>query len=98
MNKWFIIAPVLLLLALGFFYRWLLQYHGLTVTSHWRTPANNMVNDGKPLSLHLIGMAWDIRTWDHAPGTLNAKLRAFLKWIPWARVVPESDHIHIQFL
>ena len=85
-----------LLIVLGLFYRALLWYYGLTVTSWWRTPANNAMNDGKPLSLHLIGMAWDIRT--RGEDTLDRKLKAFLLWMPWAKVVPEPDHIHIQFL
>ena len=92
----YLLAPIITLIAAGLFYRWLFEQHGLTVTSHWRSPFTNKVNDGKPLSLHLIGMAWDIRT--RGVQNLNEKIAAVRKWLPWGRFVVESDHIHIQFL
>lgn len=94
----YLIAVLVSLVAIGLFYRLLLQYYGLTITSQWRSPENNEFNNGKSLSLHLIGMAWDIRTWDQGPGELDRKLKAFLYWLPWGKVVPEKDHIHIQFM
>lgn len=84
------------ILFAGFAVRWLLQSHGLTITSHWRNPLQNASVEGKPLSLHLVGLAWDIRT--RGVVNLNEKLHNVLRWVPWLRVVPESDHIHIQFL
>lgn len=86
------------LVVVGLFYRILLWVYGLTVTSWWRTPANNDYNDGKPLSLHLIGMAWDVRIRGEEGYGVSEKIRAFMQWLPWGRTVAESDHIHIQFL
>jgi len=97
-STWFILAPIVALIVIGLAYRALLQYYGLTITSQWRSPATNEFNKGKQLSLHLIGLAWDIRLWDQQEGELNRKLQAFLRWLPWGKVVPESDHVHIQFL
>lgn len=86
------------LFALGIFYRALLVLYGLTVTSWWRSPANNDYNDGKPLSLHLIGMAWDIRIRGQEGLGASEKVRQFMRWMPWGKTVAEDDHIHIQFL
>lgn len=86
------------LIVAGLFYRCLLWFYGLTVTSWWRSPANNDYNDGKPLSLHLIGMAWDIRIRGEEGQGASDKVRQFMHWLPWGRTVAESDHIHIQFL
>jgi uncharacterized protein YcbK (DUF882 family) len=86
------------LVAIGLFYRSLLWFYGLTVTSWWRNPANNDANDGKPLSLHLIGMAWDIRIRGEEGLGASDKIAQFMQWLPWGRTVAESDHIHIQFL
>lgn len=87
------------LIAVGLFYRTMLWFYGLTVTSWWRNPANNEYNDGKPLSLHLIGMAWDVRIRGEEGQGASEKVRDFVNsWMPWGRVVAESDHIHIQFL
>lgn len=86
------------LLVAGVFYRVLLFAYGLTVTSWWRSPENNDYNDGKPLSLHLIGMAWDVRIRGEEGLGASEKVRDFMRWMPWGRTVAESDHIHIQFL
>jgi len=86
------------LIVIGLFYRTLLWFYGLTVTSWWRNPANNDSNDGKPLSLHLIGMAWDVRIRGEEGLGASDKVRQFMAWMPWGRTVAESDHIHIQFL
>jgi len=86
------------LVAVGLFYRVMLWLYGLTVTSWWRTPEINARNDGKTLSLHLIGMAWDIRIRGQEGLGASEKVRQFMQWLPWGKAVAESDHIHIQFL
>lgn len=86
------------LIVVGSFYRILLWWYGLTVTSWWRNPLNNEYHGGKPLSLHLIGMAWDVRIRGEEGLGASEKVRQFMRWLPWGVAVAESDHIHIQFL
>lgn len=99
-KHWIMIAyyAVAALIVAGLFYRALLWVYGLTVTSWWRNPTNNDAQDGKPLSLHLIGMAWDVRIRGEEGQGASEKVRQFMQWLPWGRTVAESDHIHIQFL
>ncbi len=79
-----------IILCVGLLGRAVLYYHGLSVTSWWRSPWKNASVEGKPLSLHLIGWAYDVIP-------VNGAIRAALAQYPW-KVVIESDHIHLQIL
>ena len=79
-----------LILFVGLLGRAILHYHGVQVTSWWRSPWKNASVEGKTFSLHLIGWAYDVIP-------VNGAIRAALAQYPW-KVVVESDHIHLQIL
>lgn len=88
MIKRLILFAILAIVVVAFTARAIIFTQGLTVTSWYRTPWGNYSVDGKPLSLHLIGWAFDV-----VP--VNSKLQALLDKWPFKFVV-ESDHIHLQ--
>ena len=79
-----------IILFVGLLGRAILHYHGVQVTSWYRTPWKNAEVGGKWLTLHLIGWAYDV-----VP--VNGAIRAALAQYPW-KIVVESDHIHLQIL
>ena len=79
-----------IILFVGLLGRAVLFFHGLTVTSWWRTPWKNAEVEGKPLSLHLIGWAYDVIP-------VNAAMSAALRQYN-CKVVVESDHLHLQIV
>lgn len=84
------ILSVAILVLIAVAGRALLHYHGLTVTSWWRSPWKNYEVGGKWLSLHLIGWAYDVIP-------VNKHLHSVREVWPFKFVV-ESDHIHLQIL
>jgi zinc D-Ala-D-Ala carboxypeptidase len=66
----------------------------LTVTSAWRSSADNNAVGGSPYSLHLIGHAVDLRTRDGvlARMIVAAKMAGFSP----SEIVPESNHLHLE--
>ena len=89
--KRFLILTIILILAVGFFYRFLLHLKGLQVTSWWRAPWKNWQVGGKAFSLHQIGWAFDVIP-------VNKSIQEILKLMPFGKIVVESDHIHLQIL
>ena len=89
--KRIILLSLFTLIMVGVFYRILLHAHGLTVTSWWRWPWKNSEVGGKKFSLHQIGWAFDV-----VP--MNSALQRVMKYFPFGKFVPESDHLHIQIL
>lgn len=81
---------IVVIVLIGLAGRALLHYHGLSVTSWWRSPWKNYSIGGKWLSLHLIGWAYDV-----VP--VNQSLQAVIKVWPFKFVV-ESDHVHLQIV
>ena len=88
--KRLLILSIIIIFGVGLVGRALLHYHGLVVTSWWRTPWKNYEVGGNWLSLHLIGWAYDVIP-------VNAAMMEVLKFWPFKFVV-ESDHIHLQIL
>jgi hypothetical protein len=85
-----VILSLLIIIGVAFAGRALLYWHGLTVTSWWRSPWKNYAVGGKWLSLHLIGWGYDVIP-------VNTLLHAVREVWPFKFVV-ESDHIHLQIL
>lgn len=88
--KRLIVIGVLAVVLVGLIGRAIIHYHGLRVTSWWRSPWKNYAIGGKWLSLHLIGWGYDV-----VP--VNAGLQSLLKVWPFKFVV-ESDHVHLQIV
>lgn len=84
------IISLMVLIVVAFAGRALLYWHGLKVTSWYRTPWNNYEIGGKWFSLHQIGWAYDVIP-------VNILLQSVLRFWPFKYVV-ESDHIHLQIL
>ena len=85
-----LLLSIALILFLGLVGRAILYYHGVQVTSWWRSPWKNAEIGGNWLSLHLIGLAYDV-----VP--VNPVIRGLLAQYPW-KVVVESDHLHLQMM
>ena len=64
----------------------------MTITSWWRSPFRNFEVGGNPLSLHQVGLAWDV-----VPATAFTQAELIKTGLPF-KIVPESDHIHVQFI
>lgn len=88
--KRLLLIMLCIVIGVAFAGRALLAYHGLTVTSWYRTPWKNYTIGGKWYSLHQIGWGYDV-----VP--VNVLLHSVLKVWPFKFVV-ESDHIHLQIL
>lgn len=88
MIKRLVIFAVMAIVLVALTARAIISIQGLTVTSWYRTPWGNYGVDGKPLSLHLIGWAFDV-----VP--VNQNMQNLLKVWPFKFVV-ESDHVHLQ--
>lgn len=86
----FLLLILCLLLGVAFAGRALLYWHGLAVTSWFRSPWKNYEVGGQGFSLHQVGWAYDV-----VP--VNTLLHQVLKIWPFKYVV-ESDHIHLQIL
>lgn len=84
------IISLMVLIVVAFVGRALLYWHGLQVTSWYRTPWKNYEIGGKWFSLHQIGWAYDVIP-------VNVLLQSVLRFWPFKYVV-ESDHIHLQIL
>lgn len=79
---------VLAIVAIGVIYRVLIAYHGMSVTSWWRSFWHNVEVGGKATSLHQVGLAWDVLPVTPAN---EARLKS------WGlTVVNEGDHLHAQ--
>ncbi|MDE2103395.1 MAG: hypothetical protein KGL39_39505 [Patescibacteria group bacterium] len=82
---------VLAIAAVGtFYYLIFTQVYGFTVTSWFRLPGKNESVGGKLFSLHQIGLAWDI-----VPNDAGTQAQLVASGLPM-KIVPESDHIHVQ--
>lgn len=79
---------VLVIVAIGVAYRLLLAYHGLTVTSWWRSFWHNAEVGGMKTSLHQLGLAFDV-----LPATVETE--HILRGIG-LNILNEGDHIHAQ--
>ncbi len=88
--KRIVILAVCLIIGVSFLGRALLYWHGLRVTSWWRSPWHNKTIGGKWYSLHQIGWAYDVIP-------INTLMQEVIKIWPF-KVVVESDHIHLQIL
>lgn len=79
---------VLTIILIGAIYRLLLMYHGLTVTSWWRSFWHNAEVGGMKTSLHQLGLAFDV-----LPVTKETEntLRGL-----GLNILNEGDHIHAQ--
>jgi hypothetical protein len=88
-----IISLFLVLILVGSFYYWRFsRIPGVTVTSWWRWPFHNAEVGGQAFSLHQIGLAWDL-----VPGDAVTQAEVIKTGLP-ARLVPEGDHLHVQFI
>lgn len=89
--KQILLISIIVILGIGIFYRIILHWYGVEVTSWWRTPWKNFEVGGNWLSLHLIGWAFDV-----VP--VNNALHPVMDWFPFGTWYPESDHVHIQIV
>jgi len=70
------------------------EEQGWVVTSAWRSPIRNKAVGGHSESKHMIGLAWDFRP---HPTRSHAELQSiFAAHRLSVRVLPESDHLHVQ--
>lgn len=67
---------------------------GAKVTSTLRTPAHNAAVGGVPNSDHLTGQAADFVP---APGQTMAQLAASLRTAGIGEVIPEANHVHVEW-
>ena len=90
MTRNIVLLSFLIIVGVALIGRAILHYHGLVVTSWYRSPWKNSEVGGKWLSLHLIGWAYDVIPVN------KAMMEVLRKW-PF-KVVVEADHIHLQIL
>lgn len=79
---------ILAIVAIGVIYRLLLAYHGLTVTSWWRSFWHNAEVGGMKTSLHQLGLAFDVLP-------VTAETEQTLRGLG-LNILNEGDHIHAQ--
>lgn len=72
------------------YYARLSSLPGVSVSSWWRSPWHNVDVGGSWLSLHLLGLAWDL-----VPGTAYTQAQVIATGLP-VTIIPEGDHIHVQ--
>ena len=89
--KTYVCVVVGLVLGAGVLYAWTFsRLQGVQVSSWWRSPWRNNEVGGSWLSLHQLGLAWDL-----IPGTATTQAQAIATGLPM-KIVPEGDHIHVQ--
>lgn len=76
----------------AFYYVVFTQVYGFRVTSWFRLPGKNEAVGGLPFSLHQIFLAWDI-----TPNDASTQAQLIASGLPM-KIVPESDHIHVQIV
>lgn len=82
---------LLVIVAVGaLYYSRLSSLPGVSVSSWWRSPWRNVELGGSWLSLHQLGLAWDL-----VPGTATTQAQVIATGLP-AKIIPEGDHIHVQ--
>lgn len=87
------VVAVAVILALGaLVYVRLSKLPGVSVSSWWRSPWQNAEVGGSWLSLHLLGLAWDL-----VPGTAYTQAQVIATGLPLT-IIPEGDHIHVQLI
>lgn len=79
---------LLVVLLIGVFYRLILFFFGVRVTSWYRTPWRNAIVGGTWNSFHMIGWAFDVTPVNEATAS---KLRSI-----GLKTLNEGDHIHAQ--
>jgi hypothetical protein len=91
--KRFILWVVVTVLIVGaLYYSRLRKIPGVSITSWWRSPWRNYELGGSPLSLHQIGLAWDL-----VPASAFTQAEIIKTGLP-LKLVNEGDHIHAQFI
>lgn len=87
----FAIMLVMLVFAVGLFYRLRLNRAGIKVTSWFRNPFRNEAVGGVANSKHLIGWAFDV-----VP--VHDLVRQKLKNIGFAKILDERTHFHVEIV